>query len=203
MKLLAAAAAAAAVGAALWLSAGPDSASAAGSRGPSGGGHHLSMDSHKLPNIIEAALPPHHRSTGELPRSSNRPSYRPTAAQMQRRLPDAALGTAMRRVLRAVQGLACHSLQTHGCSSICTDAPHPKRCSMPPAPQQARSTPCPLPLPSPLCYLLPLQSRGGTASSTIRGTRGRSARSGASSKGGSLWGYGGRASQQTRCLTCD
>lgn len=47
--------AAAAAGAAVWW------ASASLSR--SGG--HLSMDSHRLPSALEAALPPHHRSTGK------------------------------------------------------------------------------------------------------------------------------------------
>ncbi len=66
MKLLGAlAAAAAATAAAYWLS-GPGGSSKGGMsadgqhRHPSHG-----IDSHKLPNIIEAALPPHHRSTGE------------------------------------------------------------------------------------------------------------------------------------------
>lgn len=43
--------AAAAAGAALWY---------ANSARSAGGG----MDSHRLPNFLEAALPPHHRATG-------------------------------------------------------------------------------------------------------------------------------------------
>lgn len=65
MKLLGAlAAAAAATAAAYWLTG--TGGTFAGGMSADGQQHHHSrgIDSHKLPNIIEAALPPHHRSTG-------------------------------------------------------------------------------------------------------------------------------------------
>lgn len=67
MKLLGAlAAAAAATAAAYWLTG--TGGTFAGGMSADGQQHHHSrgIDSHKLPNIIEAALPPHHRSTATL-----------------------------------------------------------------------------------------------------------------------------------------